>query len=62
MALAGCTWEMFKDDKEAVDAANELIGQNREKYPDIDGSKDVASKVKPDLLSKFEYRHEGGFH
>ena len=56
----GCKVEMFKDEKQWVEAASELIAENRKKYPELDCWQDVHSKVAPNLLSKVVYRREEG--
>ena len=51
---------MFSSPKEAVAAADELIAQNRQKYPWLDGAEDIASTVNPGILSKFRFIHDEG--
>ena len=62
LELHGCKIDMFKDEKQWVEAANELIAENRSKYPELDPNQDVHSKVAPNLLSKFVYRKDEGFN
>ena len=57
----GVKWSLFKDDKEAVAATDEMIAQNRLAHPELNGDKDFHSKVNPTLCSKFVYIVEAGY-
>ena len=60
LKLHGVDWDMFKDEKDAVKAADELIAQNRALHTDLPHDKDIHSTVAPALLTKFVYRQDEG--
>ena len=60
----GVAWSLFANDDERIKATDEMIAENRAKFPHLQtagAEKDFHSKVNPLLCSKFVYIVDEGF-